>query len=237
MAATVQWLGFAVSGAVLMQLLPGLVVQSQVTGAAWMWSPLPTCKLAAGSNWAFSAAVNSGTSDSIACTNAGASLPAGASTVACPSAIGLSSPDNGWWTGCRPGKSACGFQPEIGSGLSCTDAPTAVAATTTVAATTVAAAATTTAAAARATTVAATSAAAGATTAAASTGSTNAATTVAGTNASRATTKTTTPKATKAAAYGFASIGSGNQTGTASIASAAAAPGFLVAAAALAHLA
>ncbi|CAE8589725.1 unnamed protein product [Polarella glacialis] len=52
MAATLQSLGFAVSGALLMQLLPGLVMQSQVTGAAWGWSSGPECKPAAGSNWA-----------------------------------------------------------------------------------------------------------------------------------------------------------------------------------------
>ncbi|CAE8595120.1 unnamed protein product, partial [Polarella glacialis] len=126
-AATLQSLGFAVSGALLMQLLPGLVMQSQVTGAAWGWSRGPECKPAAGSNWAFSSTPHCGNDGYIVCNDASASLPASFSAVFCPSSNnGKSSPDNGWWSKCGPGRGLCAQQMEIGSGLSCTDAtPTA----------------------------------------------------------------------------------------------------------------
>ncbi|CAE8684052.1 unnamed protein product [Polarella glacialis] len=120
MAATLQSLGFAVSGAMLMQLLPGLLMQSQVTGAMWGWSTTPQCKPAAGSNWAFSAAVNAGTSGTIVCTNTGASPPADGSTVACPSSPDPASSGNVWWNKCGHVQGACTGQAEIGPGLSCT---------------------------------------------------------------------------------------------------------------------
>mmetsp|Transcript_28666 Transcript_28666/g.46022 ORF Transcript_28666/g.46022 Transcript_28666/m.46022 type:complete len:169 (+) Transcript_28666:71-577(+) len=137
MTATLQSVGFAVSGAVLMQVLPGLLMQSQVTGATWGWSTTPQCKPAAGSNWAFSAAVNAGTSGTIVCANTNATLPANGSTVACLSSTGASSPDNGWWNTCGPGMGECKGKKEIGSGRSCTGgtaptmSPAAMAAMTT----------------------------------------------------------------------------------------------------------
>mmetsp|Transcript_91279 Transcript_91279/g.164822 ORF Transcript_91279/g.164822 Transcript_91279/m.164822 type:complete len:215 (+) Transcript_91279:80-724(+) len=213
MTATLQSVGFAVSGAVLMQVLPGLLMQSQVTGATWGWSTTPQCKPAAGSNWAFSADVEAGTSGTIVCATSGASPPDAGSTVACPSSDGQMSPDKGWWNNCGSGQGPCTPQMEIGSGRICTDA---AAATTTVAATT-----TTAAAAAGATTVAA-----AATTAAA--GMANASTTTA-TSAAGATTMSPAAMAamttTKAAGYGAVSFADNG-----------AAPGLLIAVAALAHL-
>ncbi|CAE8735379.1 unnamed protein product [Polarella glacialis] len=133
MAATLQSLGFAVSGAVLMQLLPGLLMQSQVTGAMWGWAGTPVCKPAAGSNWAFSATVNAGTSGTIVCTTMLASPPAAGSTVACPSSTGDPSSDNDWSSTCGSGKGVCKAEMEIGKGLSCTGGMAGMAAATTVA--------------------------------------------------------------------------------------------------------
>eukprot|EP00933_Yihiella_yeosuensis_P069682 TRINITY_DN764_c0_g1_i1.p1 TRINITY_DN764_c0_g1~~TRINITY_DN764_c0_g1_i1.p1 ORF type:complete len:171 (+),score=54.66 TRINITY_DN764_c0_g1_i1:358-870(+) len=120
--APIRAFGFAAAGATVAQMLPGLVMESQLSNghAMWAWSSSPPkCKPAAGANWNFveGATIAQGAKGTVKCTASGHT--ASAATVACPaSAATPAKPDGGWWSTCKPGKSCVADMP-IGSSISC----------------------------------------------------------------------------------------------------------------------
>jgi len=116
--------GFAAAGAALAQVLPGLVMESQMINshASWGWSfKTPKCKPAGGGEIYFKegADISDGASGTVMCKCKGGTPSA--AQVACPSSQSgknPTSPDNGWYDLCGDGPS-CEKDMVVGEDVTC----------------------------------------------------------------------------------------------------------------------